>query len=74
MKMLTGKVVSNKMKDAVVVEVVRFVEHKLYKKRMRRTKKFHAYTSAKLEVGDIVKITERSPMSKTINWEVIKNK
>ena len=71
MKILTGKVVSIKMKNAAVVEVVRFVAHPMYRKRMRSTKKFHALTNGDLKVGEVVKIQEIKPISKTVTWKVI---
>lgn len=71
MKAITGKVVSDKMKQTVVVEIVRFVEHSMYKKRIRRTKKFHAHDDMGAKLGDTVKLAEHKPMSKTKNWKVI---
>jgi small subunit ribosomal protein S17 len=65
-KVLTGKVVSTKMTDTVVVEVSRRVPHPLYKKLMKTTKKFNvALAGHKVEVGNEVKIVETKPVSKT---------
>jgi small subunit ribosomal protein S17 len=71
MKILTGKVVSDKIKNTVVVEVVRFVAHPLYKKRMRRTKRYHAHSEMDVKLGSEIKIAEHSPISKTKTWKVI---
>ena len=65
-KILTGKVVSMKMQDTVVVEVSRRVPHPLYKKLMKTTKKFNvALNGQTVEVGNEVKIIETKPVSKT---------
>ncbi len=72
MKTLTGKVVSCKMQKTAVVEVVRFVAHPMYQKRIRNTKKFHAHCEIPVENGDTVKLSESKPISKTKNWTVIK--
>lgn len=71
-KVLTGTVVSDKMTNTVVVEVVRHVVHPLYKKRIRLTKKFSADTNGiESSIGDFVKIEETKPMSKTKHFKVI---
>lgn len=71
-KVLTGTVVSDKMTNTVVVEVVRHVVHPLYKKRIRHTKKFSADTNGiECGIGDFVKIEETIPMSKTKHFKVI---
>jgi small subunit ribosomal protein S17 len=71
MKILTGKVVSDKIKNTVVVEIVRFVAHPLYKKRMRRTKRYHAHSDVVAKLGSVVRISENNPVSKTKTWKVI---
>ena len=70
MKTISGKVVSNKMQKTVVVEVLRFVEHPMYHKRIRKTEKFHAHDEKGAKIGDVVKLTEHKPVSKTKNWIV----
>jgi small subunit ribosomal protein S17 len=70
MKTLTGKVVSNKTPKMVVVEVEQWVAHPLYHKRIRRTRKFHAHVEITVKNGDVVKISETKPISKTQNWKV----
>lgn len=64
-KVLQGKVISNKMTNTAIVEVERLVPHALYKKLLRRNKKFKVETFGKnVEVGEIVKIIEVKPISK----------
>ncbi len=71
-KILTGTVVSDKMTNTVVVEVVRYVVHPLYKKRIKLTKKYSADTNGvPSAVGDFVKIEETVPISKTKHFKVI---
>ncbi|MGI8419762.1 MAG: 30S ribosomal protein S17 [Candidatus Levyibacteriota bacterium] len=65
-KVLTGKVISTKMMDTVVVQVSRRVPHPLYKKLMKVTKKFNVALNGKtVEVGNEVRIVETKPVSKT---------
>ena len=69
-RLLTGKVVSNKDKT-VVVEVIRQVKHKLYKKIIKRAKKYHAHDENNTyKVGDFVRIKESKPISKMKTWSV----
>lgn len=70
MKTVTGKVVSTKMKDTVVVEVSRLTPHPLYLKRISRTSRFHAHNAIGAKMGDTVRLVEIRPMSKTKNWKV----
>jgi len=75
-KVLTGKVISVKMQNTVVVEVSRRVPHPLYKKLLKVGKHFNVDTAGKsLQVGDDVRIVETKPISKTkffVIKEVIK--
>lgn len=67
-----GTVVSDKMDKTVVVEVVRQFPHKLYKKIIKRSKKFKAHDEDNAcGVGDIVRIMETRPMSKQKRWRVV---
>ena len=67
----TGGVVSDKMEKSIVVAVEDLVEHPLYKKRVRRTKKFHAHDEQnEAHTGDVVRIAETRPMSKTKTWRL----
>ena len=70
-RMRTGRVVSNKMEKTVVVAVDRLVRHRLYKKIMRRTNKFVAHDELKCNEGDVVRILETRPISKTKRWRVV---
>ncbi len=71
MKTVLGKIVSDKMKNVVVVEMTRLVAHPEYSKRVRHTKKFHAQNAISAKLGDVVKLVETKPISKTVNWKVI---
>ena len=72
-KVLKGVVTSDKMDKTIVVEVTRFVEHKKYGKRIKKTKKYKAHdeTNSK-KIGDVVEIEETKPMSKDKHFKVIK--
>ncbi len=66
---LIGTVVSDKMDKTIVVEVVRRVPHKLYKKYIKRSNKFHAHDAEnQCRIGDTVKIAEHRPISKKKTW------
>jgi small subunit ribosomal protein S17 len=68
---MQGTVVSDKMDKTVVVEVERRVTHPLYKKIVRRSKKYLAHDESNaLKVGDLVRIRECRPLSKRKCWEV----
>lgn len=68
---LSGKVVSDKMDKTVVVAVERVVRHPLYKRTIRRTKKYHAHDEEnRCKIGDKVVIAESRPLSKTKHWVV----
>ena len=69
---LQGVVVSNKADKTVTVKVERKVTHPVYKKIIRLTKKYAAHDEQnKFVEGDIVKIMECKPISKTKCWEVV---
>jgi small subunit ribosomal protein S17 len=71
---VTGTVVSDKMDKTIVVKVERRVQHPIYKKFIRRSKKYHAHDEAnayKGKVGELVRIRECRPLSKTKSWEVL---
>lgn len=72
MKKLVGKVVSDKMAETVVVEVSRWVVHRLYKKRFLRHKKYHADNTLVAKIGDRVELEQTRPISKTKRWKVVK--
>jgi small subunit ribosomal protein S17 len=71
-KVLKGVVVSDKMDKTVVVEVTRFVEHKKYGKRIKKTKNYKAHDAENSKkIGDVVEIEETKPMSKDKHFKVI---
>jgi len=71
-KVLTGTVVSNKMKDTIVVEVSRFVKHPKYGKYFSVSKKFKADDKGNTKnIGDKVEIEECAPISKDKHFRVI---
>ncbi len=67
---MIGKIVSTKMNNTVIVEVERWVVHPIYKKRMKRNRRFAAHNELPLEVGAIVEIVETKPISKTKSFIV----
>ena len=72
-KVRTGVVVSDKIDKTVVVEVTRTVMHPVYKKYVRRRKRFMAHDEEnKCHVGDEVMIVETRPLSRHKNWRVRK--
>ena len=74
-RVLQGVVVSDKNDKTIVVEVERRYTHPLFKKTVRRTKKYHAHDEAnKFKVGDLVSIEETAPISKNKRWIVLESK
>ena len=68
---LIGKVVSTKMEDTVSVEVTRLVAHPVYKKRIKKHKKFLSHVSNIVpKDGDVVRIISTKPISKNKRWRV----
>lgn len=75
MKVLTGKIVSQKTPKTVVVTVERFYAHPLYGKRVRKTKRYHVHhmhAEVETKIGDIVQFVETRPISKTKRWKLVK--
>jgi len=71
-KTVEGRVVSNKMNKTVTVLVERHVKHALYGKYLRRSTKLHAHDEDNAcKEGDLVRVTECRPLSKTKNWRVV---
>ncbi|NTV63550.1 MAG: 30S ribosomal protein S17 [Oscillochloris sp.] len=67
-----GRVVSNKMEKTVVIEVDYLKPHPLYRKIIRKTNKFHAHDEENAcKVGDLVRIEESRPLSRTKRWKVV---
>lgn len=70
-KELIGLIVSDKMDKSVVVRVERIVQHKVYKKYIKRYKKYHAHDEQnECKIGDEVKIIETRPLSKLKRFRV----
>jgi small subunit ribosomal protein S17 len=69
---MIGTVVSDKMDKTVVVNVETMVEHPLYKKRVKRSKKYKAHDEGnQCQVGDKVRLMETRPLSKDKRWRVV---
>jgi small subunit ribosomal protein S17 len=67
-----GRVVSNKMDKTVTVLVERLVKHPLYGKYTKRSTKLHAHDADNAcNEGDVVRVVECAPLSKTKNWRVV---
>ena len=73
-RILNGKVVSCKNDKTIIVEITRTVQHKLYKKIIRKNKRFHAHDVNNIcKVGENVFIQESRPLSKLKKWIVLNN-
>jgi small subunit ribosomal protein S17 len=71
-RVLTGRVTSDKMDKTVTVLVDRRIMHPLYKKFIRRSKKYAAHDEQnQCQIGDMVRIEECAPISKRKTWAVI---
>ena len=71
-RILQGTVVSDKTDKTVVVRVERRFSHPLMKKTVRRTKRYQAHDEAnQFKVGDMVRIIECAPVSKSKRWAVV---
>jgi small subunit ribosomal protein S17 len=71
-KTRTGVVTSDKMDKTITVAVERKVKHPIYGKFVKKTTKFHAHDEkGECGIGDIVKIMETRPMSKTKRWRLV---
>ena len=72
LRTVEGRVVSNKMDKTVTVLVERQVKHALYGKYIKRSTKLHAHDADNAcNEGDVVRVTEIAPLSKTKNWRVV---
>ena len=71
-KTRVGQVVSDKMDKTIVVAIEDSVQHKLYKKIVKRTYKLKAHDeNNECGVGDTVKVMECSPLSKDKRWRLV---
>jgi small subunit ribosomal protein S17 len=67
-----GVVSSNKMNKTITVAVERKVKHPIYGKFLKKTTSFHAHDEKnECNIGDIVKIMESRPLSKTKRWRLV---
>ena len=67
-----GVVSSNKMDKTITVAVERKVKHPIYGKFVKKTTKFHAHDEkGECTIGDVVKIMETRPLSKTKRWRLV---
>ena len=74
-RVLTGRVVSDKMTKTVTVEVTRTVMHRKYHKFVTRRKRLHAHDeNNECKVGDEVVIQESRPLSRTKRWIVLERR
>ncbi len=71
-RIMQGVVVSDKMEKTIVVNVERKFPHPLYKKFIKRSRRYHVHDEDnQFKMGDIVNIQECRPLSKSKRWEVI---
>ena len=74
-RILSGVVASSNSNKTIIVDVTRRIKHKLYKKIIRRTKKYHVHDeNNEFNVGDVVSIIESKPISKLNKWKVLTNR
>lgn len=67
-----GVVISNKMTKTITVTVERKVKHPIYGKFVKKTTKFHAHDEKnEASIGDVVRIMETRPLSKTKRWRLV---
>jgi small subunit ribosomal protein S17 len=71
-KTRVGVVTSDKMDKTITVAVERKVKHPIYGKFVKKTTKFHAHDEkGECGIGDVVKIMETRPLSKTKRWRLV---
>jgi small subunit ribosomal protein S17 len=71
-KIFQGTVVSDKMDKTIVVSVDTFGVHKIYKKRVKKSTKFHVHDeNNQAHVGDVVRFMETRPLSKTVKYVLV---
>ena len=71
-RVLTGRVVSNSRDKTIAVLVERKVRHPIYKKYIKRSTKVHAHDEKnECGLGDVVRVSESKPFSKTKNWALV---
>ncbi len=71
-RVLQGTAIGNKSDKTVIVQVDRRIQHPLYKKFIKRSKKYMAHDSENtIKIGEKVQIRECRPISKNKHWEVV---
>ncbi|MGE5396461.1 MAG: 30S ribosomal protein S17 [Chitinophagales bacterium] len=71
-KVKIGRVVSDKMEKTITVSIETTVQHGLYKKTVKRSKKYKAHDeNNECRTGDLVRIAETRPLSKDKRWRVV---
>ncbi len=71
-RVVTGKVVSNKMDKTITVMVERRVKHPVYGKYITRSSKIHAHDETnQCAIGDTVSVAESRPISKSKTWKLL---
>ena len=73
MKVFTGKVVSKKNEKTITVLVERVVTHPMYRKRFKRTKKYHVHDDFDVAIGESVRFIASKPYSKLVRWKIVKD-
>lgn len=69
---ITGQVVSNKMNKTIVVKIERKVKHPMYGKYVKRTSKMYVHDEDNASrIGDVVRIQQTRPLSKTKRWKLV---
>ena len=72
-RMVSGRVVSNKMDKTITVLLERRVKHPLYGKFINRSTKIHAHDEAnECNEGDLVTVQQCRPLSKSKSWKLVK--
>lgn len=71
-RLVTGRVISDKMDKTITVLVERKVAHPIYKKYMKRSTKLHVHDEKNdCNIGDVVTVTSSRPLSKTKSWNLV---
>lgn len=71
-RLVTGRVISDKMDKTITVLVERKVPHPIYKKYVKRSTKLHAHDeNNECNIGDVVSITSSRPLSKSKSWQLV---
>jgi small subunit ribosomal protein S17 len=68
-----GRVVSDKGDKTIIIAIERLVQHPLYKRVVRRTKKLYVHDEQnEAHVGDTIEVMETRPLSKTKHWRLVR--